>query len=331
MSKHKRPTLQDIADQLGITKMTVSRYLRDPKTVSAETGKKIAQAIDQVGYIRNRAPELLSNAKSRSIGVLLPSLTNSVFAEVLRGIESVTDEAGYQTMLAHYGYNQEKEEQRLESLLSYHIDGIILSETQHSPRTLRMLEIADIPVIEIMDTSEKGVGQAVGFHNIFAAQEMVEAMIARGHQHIVYFAARMDRRTQLKKLGYEQAMRKHHLTPRTLATERSSSFSLGAELLHLALETYPEIDGIFCTNDDLAIGALFECQRLGISVPTQMAIAGFHGLDVGQAFTPQLASVITPRFEIGKIAAQQLLAQLQQQPVADYLDLGYQIHLGETI
>ena len=126
-------------------------------------------------------------------------------------------------------------------------------------------------------------------------------------------------------------MRKHHLTPRTLATERSSSFSLGAELLHLALETYPEIDGIFCTNDDLAIGALFECQRLGISVPTQMAIAGFHGLDVGQAFTPQLASVITPRFEIGKIAAQQLLSQLQQQPVADYLDLGYQIHLGETI
>lgn len=331
MSKHKRPTLQDIADQLGITKMTVSRYLRDPNTVSVETGKKIALAIEQVGYIRNRAPELLSNAKSRSIGVLLPSLTNSVFADVLRGIESVTDTAGYQTMLAHYGYSQEKEEQRLESLLSYHIDGIILSETQHSPRTLRMLEIADIPVIEIMDTSEKGVGQAVGFNNIFAAQEMVDSMITRGHHHIVYFAARMDRRTQLKKLGYEQAMRKHHLAPRTLATERSSSFSLGAELLHLALETYPEIDGIFCTNDDLAIGALFECQRLGISVPQQIAIAGFHGLDVGQVFTPQLASVITPRFEIGKVAAQQLFTQFQLQPVADCLDLGYQIHLGETI
>lgn len=330
--KRKRPTLQHIADHLGITKMTISRYLRNPESVAHETGLRIAEAITEFGYIPNRAPDILSNAKSRAIGVLVPSLTNQVFADVIKGIELVTDKAGYQTMLAHYGYSQEKEEQRIESLLSYNVDGIILSENHHSKRTLKMLEIANIPVIEIMDSSEIGIQQAVGFDNISAAQSMVETMISRGHKNIVYFTARMDKRTKLKMQGYEQAMRKYQLEPHSLITDEPSSFTLGAKQLQQALAQYPDIDGIFCTNDDLAIGALFECQRLGIKVPKEMAIAGFHGHDVGQSLTPQLATVITPRLEIGKVAAQELLNRLKGEPQqSSIINLGYQIHLGESI
>lgn len=330
--KRKRPTLQHIADHLGITKMTISRYLRNPESVAYETGLRIAEAITEFGYIPNRAPDILSNAKSRAIGVLVPSLTNQVFADVIKGIELVTDKAGYQTMLAHYGYSQEKEEQRIESLLSYNVDGIILSENHHSKRTLKMLEVANIPVIEIMDSSEIGIQQAVGFDNISAAQSMVETMISRGHKNIVYFTARMDKRTKLKMQGYEQAMRKYQLEPHSLITDEPSSFTLGAKQLQQALAQYPDIDGIFCTNDDLAIGALFECQRLGIKVPKEMAIAGFHGHDVGQSLTPQLATVITPRLEIGKVAAQELLNRLKGEPQqSSIINLGYQIHLGESI
>lgn len=330
--KRKRPTLQHIADHLGITKMTISRYLRNPESVAHETGLRIAEAITEFGYIPNRAPDILSNAKSRAIGVLVPSLTNQVFADVIKGIELVTDKAGYQTMLAHYGYSQEKEEQRIESLLSYNVDGIILSENHHSKRTLKMLEVANIPVIEIMDSSEIGIQQAVGFDNISAAQSMVETMISRGHKNIVYFTARMDKRTKLKMQGYEQAMRKYQLEPHSLITDEPSSFTLGAKQLQQVLAQYPDIDGIFCTNDDLAIGALFECQRLGIKVPKEMAIAGFHGHDVGQSLTPQLATVITPRLEIGKVAAQELLNRLKGEPQqSSIINLGYQIHLGESI
>ncbi|WP_439234367.1 gluconate operon transcriptional repressor GntR [Lonepinella koalarum] len=331
-TKKKRPTLQDIANHLGITKMTISRYLRNPDAVAAETRERIAVAIEQFGYIPNKAPDMLSNAKSRAIGVLLPSLTNAVFADVLKGIEIVTDQAGYQTMLAHYGYSQQKEQQRIESLLSYNVDGLILAENQHSKRTLKMLEIANIPVIEIMDTSELGIQQVVGFDNIAAAQAMVETMILRGYQHIVYFSSRQDKRTLLKQQGYEKAMKKHHLTPITVGSQQASSFTLGAEYLQQALKQHPEINGIFCTNDDLAIGALFECQRLGIQVPEQIAIAGFHGHDVGQSLTPQLATVITPRLDIGKVAAQELLNRINGIPQQSrIINLGYDIHLGETV
>ncbi|MBS6187789.1 MAG: gluconate operon transcriptional repressor GntR [Haemophilus parainfluenzae] len=330
--KQKRPTLQDIADHLGMTKMTVSRYLRNSNSVAKDTQQRIAAAIEQFGYIPNRAPEILSNAKSKAIGVLLPSLTNHVFADVLKGIEQVADIAGYQTMLAHYGYSVKKEEERIESLLSYNVDGLILSENYHSLRTLKMIEIANIPVIEIMDSSQAGIQQVIGFDNVAAAQAMVETMIQRGYKNIVYFTARMDKRTQLKMQGYEQAMKKYGLEPYNLITEAASSFTLGGKQLRKILEERPETNGVFCTNDDLAIGALFECQRLGIAVPQQIAIAGFHGHDVGFSVTPQLATVMTPRLEIGKLAAQELLARLNDEPLKEkIIDLGFKIHLGESI
>ena len=330
--KQKRPTLQDIADHLGMSKMTVSRYLRNPDSVAKDTQQRIAAAIEQFGYIPNRAPEILSNAKSKAIGVLLPSLTNHVFADVLKGIEQVADIAGYQTMFAHYGYSVKKEEERIESLLSYNVDGLILSENYHSLRTLKMIEIANIPVIEIMDSSQAGIQQVIGFDNVAAAQAMVETMIQRGYKNIVYFTARMDKRTQLKMQGYEQAMKKYGLEPYSLITETASSFTLGGKQLRKILEERPETNGIFCTNDDLAIGALFECQRLGIAVPQQIAIAGFHGHDVGFSVTPQLATVMTPRLEIGKLAAQELLTRLNNEPLKEkIIDLGFKIHLGESI
>lgn len=243
--KQKRPTLQDIADHLGMTKMTVSRYLRNPDSVAKDTQQRIAAAIEQFGYIPNRAPEILSNAKSKAIGVLLPSLTNHVFADVLKGIEQVADIAGYQTMLAHYGYSVKKEEERIESLLSYNVDGLILSENYHSLRTLKMIEIANIPVIEIMDSSQAGIQQVIGFDNVVAAQAMVETMIQRGYKNIVYFTARMDKRTQLKMQGYEQAMKKYGLEPYSLITEAASSFTLGGKQLRKILEERPETNGIF--------------------------------------------------------------------------------------
>ncbi|MGF7433429.1 substrate-binding domain-containing protein [Pasteurella bettyae] len=332
MIKNKRPTLQDIASHLGITKMTVSRYLRNPSSVAEATGKKIALAIEEFGYFPNRAPDILSNAKSHSIGVLVPSLTNHVFADVIKGIEEITDKAGYQTMLAHYGYSEKKEEQRIESLLSYNIDGLILSESHHSERTNKMLQVANIPVIQIMDTTEIGCHQVIGYDNIAAAQAMVETMIKRNHQHIAYFSVRQDKRTKLRQQGYEMALKKHNLSSIVINTKEHSSFTLGGKLLHQALQEHPELDGIFCTNDDIAIGAIFECQRLGIKVPTQIAIAGFHGHNVGQSITPQLATVITPRLEIGRVAARELIHRLQDIPAqSTMINLGYQIHLGESI
>lgn len=330
--KKRRPNLQDIADEVGVTKMTVSRCLRDASKVSPVTYQKVMAVIDRLGYVPNKAPELLSNAKSRTIGVLVPSLTNHVFSEVIRGIEMITEKNGYQTMLAHYGYSQEIEEERIANLLAYHVDGLILSESQHSARTLKMIETSDIPVIEIMDLNANPILKSVGFDNEQAGYAMTNLMLERGCKQIVYLGARLDERTKLRLMGYNRSMKDNQLTPANVMTDKSSSFSLGAELLYKALDVYPSLDGLFCTNDDLAIGAVFECQRLGIKVPQDISIAGFHGHDVGQTMEPKLASVITPRLEIGQEAAKQLLESIRDDSqTKNSLDLGFSLFSGGTI
>lgn len=331
-TKNKRPTLQDVADLVGVTKMTVSRFLRNPEQVSVPLQTKIADALEDLGYIPNRAPDILSKSKSHAIGVLLPSLTNQVFAEVIRGIESILEPAGYQTMLAHYGYSKEAEESRIATLLSYGVDGLIISESYHTERVRKMLSVAGIPVIEIMDSVSPPIEQAIGIDNQAAAYAMTQFMIQRGRQKIVYFAARMDQRTLFKIKGYEAAMYDNGLAPLCLKTNSASSFTLGAKFLKDALQQQPDTDGIFCTNDDLAIGALYACQKAGIKVPEDIGIAGFHGHDISRAMVPLLATVITPREEMGRLAAEHLLSRLQGNPVSQrIIDLPFQIEAGESI
>lgn len=312
--------------------MTVSRCLRDPDTVSEGLRERIFSTAEQIGYIPNRAPDLLSRATSHSIGVLVPSLTNQVFADVIVGIEELTEPAGYHLMLSHYGYSPELEERSLASLLSYNVDGVILSDREHTARSVRMLETAGIPIVEIMDTRQAPLQQAVGYDNVSAAFDMVSEMIRRGRRQVIYLAVRLDERTRQREQGYRDAMQAHGLSPVTLYSTQRSSFTVGAALLEQIMAEYPSADGVFCTNDDVAVGAYFECLRRGVTVPEQMAIAGFHGHDVGQAMTPRLASVITPRQAIGEAAAEALLASISGQPdERKVIDLGYAIETGNTL
>lgn len=330
--KNKRVNLQDIADKVGVTKMTISRFLRNPDSVALITKQKIEQVINETGYIPNKAPSLLSNAKSYAIGVLVPSMTNQVFADVINGIEVVTDPAGYQTMLAHYGYSKELEEKRIESLLSYQVDGLLLSDFEHTERTLNMIEQAGIPVVEMMDTTLPAIQDAVGIDNIEAARQATLTLIDKGYQQPVYFGARLDTRTRLKLEGFTKACEERGIQPLSLLTDQSSSFSLGAELFIKAKQQYVEMDAIFCTNDDLAVGIVFECQRQGISIPQQMAIMGYHGHDVGHSMVPRLASVHTPREDIGRSAAQLLMERINNKENGkSVVELAIHIEHGESI
>lgn len=312
--------------------MTVSRCLRTPDAVSETLRQRIFAAAEELGYIPNRGPDMLSRSTSRAIGVLLPSLTNQVFADVIMGIEKVTEPAGYHLMMSHYGYSIETEERSLASLLSYNVDGVILSESQHTQRTIRMLDTAGIPAVEIMDSRTRPFQQAVGFDNVAASYDMVCEMIRRGRQQVLYLAVRLDARTLQRQEGYQRAMAEHGLTSQTLRITSRSSYSVGASLMARVLEEHPETDGIFCTNDDVAVGAYFECMKRGVKVPEQMAIAGFHGHDVGQVMSPCLASVITPREAVGERAAYELMSRIQGRPVEEpIIDLGYRIEAGGTI
>ena len=331
--RNHRISLQDIATLAGVTKMTVSRYIRSPKKVAKETGERIAQIMEEINYIPNRAPAMLLNAQSYTLGVLIPSFQNQLFTDILAGIESVTSDHNYQTLIANYNYDRESEEESVINLLSYNIDGIILSEKYHTLRTVKFLRSAAIPIIELMDIQGDRLDMEVGFDNRQAAFDMVSTMLdKRQRRKILYLGSKDDIRDEQRFRGYCDAMTRRGLTPLRVNPKAISSIRLGMQLMRDALIAHPDLDGVFCTNDDIAMGALLFCRERDLSVPEQVSIAGFHGLEMGRQMIPSLASVITPRFDIGRMAAQMLLSKIKNNDHNhNTIDLGYQIYHGNTL
>jgi len=313
MTKKQRATLQDVADQVGVTKMTVSRYLRNPDSVAAATREKIALAVEALGYIENRAPAMLSKASSNTIGILLPSLSNQIFASFVQGIEAVTKAHGYETLLAHFGYDEQEEERKVAFLLAYQVN-------------------SGLPVVETMELPSQPIDMAVGMDHVEASYQAVKKIIAAGKRSIAYFGARLDTRTKLRMQGYDRAMQEAGLSIKHVLTGSHSSFSLAAQLLDEALARYPDLDGVFCTNDDIAIGTLLVAQQRGICVPQQLAVVGYNALDIGRAISPKLISVDTPRYAIGEKSAELLIAALKGQRQANkVVDMGYRFTQGGSV
>ncbi|MCE0491742.1 LacI family DNA-binding transcriptional regulator [Pantoea sp. Mb-10] len=328
--KTQRITLDDIATLAGVTKMTVSRYLRTPEKVKRETAERIASVIAEIGYVADLSTASPPQPQPR-IGVLIPSFNNQIFADLLAGIESVTSAHGYQTLVVNYDYNAQREEEQIATVLAFNVKALILTESAHTLRAEKYLNAAAIPVAEVMGLTENRGRINVGFDNYRAGFDMTQLLLASGKQRVIYFGSMSDRRDEQRYAGYCDAVQAAGLPAGRIVPNKVSSVSIGTGMMTLARQLYPDMDAILCTNDDLAVGVLQECQAAGIAVPQSMAIAGFHGLDIGQVTTPRLASVITPRFEMGKIATEIVLKKLHQQPTIEQVNLHYQLSMGATI
>ncbi|WP_251977880.1 LacI family DNA-binding transcriptional regulator [Salinicola avicenniae] len=326
-----RVTLQDIADRVGVTKITVSRALREPQRVSTDLRLRIEEAIAALGYIPNRHAGALASGRSHSVALLIPSLSNAVFSEIQRGIEEGLSTAGYQVLIGHTGYSLLEEERLIDTYLSYGVDALILPGTRHTAHALALIERARLPVVETLELTDTPLDINVGLDQHAAGAAMTQAFLDRGQRRIGFLGARMDHRAQLRMAGWEAALTQAGLsTERCLTTPHPSSYRLGGEMLASMLERWPDLEGIFCGNDDLAAGALFECQRQRLAVPAQLALAGFNGLDITEATAPALATVMTPRRRIGDRIAARLLTRLQggpREPCRE--DVGFEVlHRG---
>lgn len=329
--KVQRITLNDIATLAGVTKMTVSRYLRTPEKVKPETARRIASVIEEVGYQPDPDnPAINSNAIER-IGVLVPSFNNQIFADLLAGVESAAAARGYQTLVVNYDYDRQKEEEQIATVLAFNVKALLLTESVHSIRAEKYLRTARIPVAEVMGLAKNPGRINVGFDNFRAGLDMTRMLLASGKRQIIYFGAMSDLRDEQRYAGYCQAMSDAGLSAGRIMPGKISSVTMGTGMMTLARQMYPQMDGILCTNDDLAVGVLRECRACGIQVPEQMAIAGFHGLEIGQVTTPRLASVLTPRFDMGKIATELLIKKINGLPAIERVDLHYRLSMGETI
>jgi len=328
---HGGITLHQVAEQLGVSAITVSRALHHPEQVSANLRAHILEAVDRLGYVPNRSARLLASARSKTVAVLVPSLSNAIFVETLAGIHEVLHPLGYQVLIGNTRYDADEEARLLRAYLEHAPDGILLTGLGQAPALRERLAQLALPVVYMMDLTESGSGDermCVGLSQTDAGQALTHHLLAQGRRRIAYLAAQLDERVMKRAQGYRQALQAAGCYDARLEIldPRPSSIGLGASLLESLLREHPDCDAVFCCNDDLALGALFYCQHVALAVPQQLAIAGFNDLEASAWACPPLTSIATPRYQIGRQAAQMLVDALQGvEPAARRRDLGFEL------
>lgn len=327
------PTIADVARRAGVGAMTVSRALREPERVSAVLRAQIAEAVAELGYVPNRNARALAAARTDLVAVLIPSLANNVFSEVVRGLYSGLGDSHLQIQLGNTHYSETEEERLIRLFAGQRPAGLVVTGTDQTAAARALLAEAGCPVVQIMELGSDPVDMMVGFSHFEAGRAATRHLIEAGYRRIGFIGARMDPRSQRRLAGYRAELEQAGLFEERLVTTTTipSSVSLGRELLRDALERVPDLDALFCNNDDIAMGVLFECHHAAIPVPERLGLVGFNDHEMMAAACPPVTSVRTPRFEMGLRAMEMLRATMAgRPPSASVVDLGFTLQLRES-
>lgn len=330
-----RSRLSDVAERAGVSAVTVSRAIRHPEMVTPKLRKRIDKAIHELAYVPNRAASMLASSRTRLIGVVVSSLTNGVFADFLRALHDLFLPGGFHVMVLDSRYVPGEEETAIATLLGQHPEAMIVSSIDQTPRARQLLKRSGIPVVQTMELAKSPIDINIGLSHEAAGYAATRYLIELGHRRIGVIGAPRDSRLHNRIAGYERAMREAGLDMTGLAGRSSnpSSVVLGGELMRGLVERCADLEAVFCCNDDLALGALFECHRLGISVPERISLIGFNDLEYAACAYPSLTSVLTPRYEMGRKTAEIVLEIIRgsgKRPPRRRIDIGFKIMERES-
>ncbi len=310
--RKSQTTLRDVAEAANVSEMTVSRVLRDSGPVAEKTRQRILDIVDQLGFVPNKIAGSLATSSSNLIAVIVPSLRNQVFTEVLSGITEHLESNGFKAVIGNSEYDAEREEALIRSMLSWRPSGLIVSSMAHTESTRRILKKAGIPVVEIMRVAKDPVDACVGIDHVNAGALMAQHFLQQGYHRIGYVGWNNRDLTAAKRLqGFREGLKKNGVEIQGLIEfDQPVDMERGKQGLAQLLTDHPDLDAVYFPNDIAAIGGYFHCLSAGIEVPSQLAIGGFSGLKVGQLMPVPLTTVLIDRFEIGRRGAEIIVERL---------------------
>ncbi|MFV0409395.1 MAG: LacI family DNA-binding transcriptional regulator [Paracoccus sp. (in: a-proteobacteria)] len=333
--KKRRPlTLRDVSEASGVSEMTVSRVLRNRGDVSAATREKVLTAAKTLGYVPNKIAGGLASQQVNLVAVVIPSLSNLVFPDVLTGISAELDDTELQPVIGVTNYSLAREEAVLYDMLSWRPSGVILAGLEHSRTARAMLAEVSVPVVEIMDTDSNDViDTAVGISHREAGRQMAGEILAAGYRRIGFIGTHMpeDHRAKKRLEGLEAALNEAGVA---LAAREyyqgGSSLAKGGELTERILSRQPDLDFLYYSNDMIGAGGLIWCRERGYDIPGQLGLAGFNGVDLLEGLPVRLTTTDARRTDIGRRAAR-IVAGKEARPEGGKLVLIPHFMRGDTI
>lgn len=326
MSTEKEITIYDLARKLNISIATVSRALKDDPVVSKKTKKRIADLAQELGYRSNHFARNLRTSRTNTIGVIIPRINSYFMSAVIAGMENVANSEGYNLIISQSSESSEKERANAATLFNSRVDGLLVSLAYDTDSLSHFEPFTrkKIPLIFFDRTADQKDGTCIQINNLKAAYEATTHLISQGRRRIVHITATLKRNVYIDRLqGYKQALADQHIAFREdYVIVGNLSQEAGADAAAIIREMKPLPDAVFVANDNGAVGCMTALKQMGIRIPEDIAFVGFNNDPVSTVIEPNLTTVNYPGYEMGQIAARNLI---------DHLNGASSIHSTNTI
>jgi LacI family gluconate utilization system Gnt-I transcriptional repressor len=337
VTQRKYPlTLRDVSEVSGVSEMTVSRVLRNKGDVSATTRSKVLDATKSLGYVPNKIAGALASQRVNLVAVIIPSMSNMVFPEVMTGISQTLDETDLQPVVGITNYLPDREEKVLYEMLSWRPSGIIIAGLEQSEASRVMLANSGIPVVQIMDIDGDPIDAMVGMSHRRAGRKMAEAILKSGYQNVGFMGTKtpLDHRARKRFEGFTQALAKQgvEIADREFYAG-GSALAKGREMTETILRRSPDLDFIYYSNDMIGAGGLLHLWDKKIDIPNQVGLAGFNQVELIDGLPLRLATMDSCRFKIGQTAAQIIAVRngLLDLALENIVEFSPKIEFGDTL
>jgi LacI family transcriptional regulator len=304
--RRSQPTIDDVAAAAGVSTATISRTLNDPARVSAKTRERVLAAVDQLGYEPNFSAKALAASRTGTVGAVIPTMDNAIFARGLQAFQEELGDHGYTLLVASSSYHPDVEAQQVRNLVARGVDALMLIGTDRQNGVYRYLEDRSVPLVTAWSFVQDAPAPGVGFNNREAMVELTRRVLALGHRKLAIISAprAYNDRARERVEGALDAAESAGLARRDIPIlEVNYSIANGAEAFAELMKAPDRPTAVLCGNDVLAVGALGKARELNLSVPGDVSITGFDDIELAEISYPPLTTVHVPHRQMGREAA----------------------------
>ncbi|MTI69216.1 MAG: LacI family transcriptional regulator [Firmicutes bacterium] len=308
-------TIKDIASLSGVSTTTVSKILNNKdKDISKETRDKVLKVIKEKNYVPSTVARSMVTRKTKTIGLVIPDITNPFFPELARGVEDKANELGYNIMFCNTDDDLDKEEKYINMLVEKMADGIIFTQSDKRTEGFKNISLKSIPIILIdRDMDYEGIKGKVLVNNFDGAYKGVSYLLKKNYKKIAFISGPLTLNTGLERFkGYKKALKDFNV-------EYDDNFVIigeykrewGFEAIDKLMDKNLDFEAVFCGNDLIAISVIKKLKELGKSIPEDVAVLGFDDIYMADLIEPELTTIRQPNYKMGYKAAELLINVLE--------------------
>lgn len=328
------PTLDDVAKTAGVSTATVSRCLNTPERVVGTTRERVLKAVELLGYTPNFGARVMAAKRTFTIGAIIPTMENAIFARGLQAFQEELHLQGYTLLVSSTAYKPEVEKEQIRALVARGADGLLLIGYDRDPEIYSYLEGQNVPTLIAWAYAAKVDRPAIGFDNRASMKLLAQEVLGRGHRRIGVISAVIDGndRAADRVAGIQDALRENDLCVEDMPIiETPYGIENGEVAITRIMEAQDPPTAVMCGNDVLAAGALRGAKALGLEVPRDVSITGFDDIELARILTPSLTTVHVPHGEMGTKAATALIALVEGGQSTGPIKLEISVKIRESL